>query len=130
MYLLDTNVLGEIARNPHGNTAARIAALSPEEFGINPIVACEIEYGLAKRGSVRLRRQVETILEAVSMFELPGDISTHYGIIRVDLEKQGTPIGPNDLLIAAHAMASNLTVVTGNEKEFRRVPKLQVENWL
>lgn len=130
MYLLDTNVIGEIARNPQGDTALRVAALPPDEFGINPIVACEIEYGLAKRGSSRLRRQIETILEAVALFELPSDIAAHYGQIRLALEKQGTPIGPNDLLIAAHGLASDLTVVTGNEKEFRRVPGLNVENWL
>lgn len=130
MYLLDTNVIGEIARNPQGDTATRVAALSPEEFGINPIVACEIEYGLTKRGSPRLRQQVETILEAIAVFELPSDIVGCYGKIRVDLEKRGTPIGPNDLLIAAHGLASDLTVVTGNEKEFRRVRNLRVENWL
>ena len=104
--------------------------MPPNEFGINPIVACEIEYGLAKRGSSKLRRQIETILQAITIFELPPDIATHYGQIRVELERQGTPIGPNELVIAAHGLASNLTVVTGNEKEFRRVQGLTVENWL
>jgi len=66
MYLLDTNVIGEIARNPQGDTAVRVAALAPEAFGINPIVACEIVYGLTKRGSVNLRRQIVAILEAIS----------------------------------------------------------------
>lgn len=130
IFLLDTNVIGEIARSPQGSVANRVAALPPNEFGINPIVACEIEYGLAKRGSARLRGQIETILEAIIVFELPSDIAARYGQIRVELEKQGTPIGPNDLLIAAHGLASNLTVVTGNEKEFRRVQGLNVENWL
>jgi len=129
MYLLDTNVIGEIARNPQGGVAIRVAALSPEEYGIDAVVACEIEYGLTKRGSTKLRRQIETILEAIAFIELPPDIATHYGRIRVALEKQGTPIGPNDLLIAAHGLASELTVVTGNEKEFRRVQGLNVENW-
>ena len=130
MYLLDTNIIGEIARNPQGDTAIRVATLPSDEFGINPIVACEIEYGLTKRASSRLRRQVETILEAIAVFELPSDIAERYGQIRTELEKQGKPIGPNDLLIAAHGLASNLTVVTANEKEFRRVQGLNVENWL
>ncbi len=130
MYLLDTNVIGEIARDPQGDTADRVAKLPSDEFGINPVVACEIEYGLSKRGSSRLRRQVETILEAIPVFDLPSDIATHYGRIRVALEKQGTPIGPNDLLIAAHGLASDLTIITGNEKEFRRVQDLKVQNWL
>ncbi len=129
-YLLDTNVIGEIARNPQGNVANRVAALQPDEFGINPIVASEIEYGLTKRRSSKLRRQIETILEAIAVFDVPSDIAVHYGRIRVDLEKLGTPIGPYDLLIAAHGLASKLTVVTGNEKEFRRVHGLNVENWL
>ncbi|NOX52287.1 MAG: type II toxin-antitoxin system VapC family toxin [Gammaproteobacteria bacterium] len=130
MYLLDTNVIGEIARNPQGGVANRVAALPPDEYGINPIVACEIGYGLTKRESTRLRRQIEAILEAIAVIELPSDIATHYGRIRAELEKQGTPIDPNDLLIAAHGLASELTLVTGNEKEFRRVRELNVENWL
>ena len=129
MYLLDTNVIGEVARNPQGTVANRVSALPSGDFGINPVVACEVEYGLTKRGSAKLRQQIEAILEAIPVLELPPDIAVHYGRIRVELEKQGTPIGPNDLLIAAHGFASELTVVTGNEKEFRRVQGLSVENW-
>ena len=61
---------------------------------------------------------------------LPEGIAVHYGRIRTELESSGETIGPNDLLIAAHACAAGLTVVTGNEREFRRVPGLRVENWL
>ena len=77
-----------------------------------------------------MRLQIETILAVIPVFEMPSDIATYYGQIRVELEKLGTPIGPNDLIIAAHGLASDLTVVTGNEKEFRRVQGLRVENWL
>ena len=71
------------------------------------------------------------ILEAIDVLtNLPGEIGTHYGRIRTHLESTGETIGPNDLLIAAHASAAELTVVTGNEREFRRVPGLRVENWL
>ena len=129
MYLLDTNVVGEIARNPGGPLAARIASLPAGEFGIDPIVAAEIEYGLVKRDSKRLRRQVEAILEAVPVFDLPSALPAYYGSLRSALERRGTPIGPNDLLIAAHALAADLTVVTKNEQEFRRVQGLKVENW-
>ena len=130
MYLLDTNVIGEIARNPRGDAAARVAELSPETFGINPIVACEIEYGLNRRGPSRFRRQIDAILDAIVIIELPANIAVHYGRIRLELEQQGTPIGPNDLLIAAHGTAADLTVVTANEREFRRVRNLRVENWV
>ena len=130
MYLLDTNVVGELARAPQGQLAERVSVLSSDEFGINPIIACEIEYGLAKRDSTRLRQQVEAILTAIPVLDLPADIASHYGQIRVALETQGTPIGPNDLLIAAHGVAADVTVVTGNDREFRRVKGLKVENWL
>ena len=73
---------------------------------------------------------MEAILSAVSVLELQSDIAVNYGRIRAGLERQGTPIGPNDLLIAAHCVASAITLVTGNEREFRRVKELQVENWL
>ena len=70
------------------------------------------------------------ILEAIDILtDLPTDIGFHYGSIRTDLESAGATIGPNDLLIAAHARAADLTVVTGNDREFRRVPGLRVENW-
>lgn len=130
MYLLDTNIIAELARNPHGAAAARAAELSADELGINPIVACEIEYGLAKRGSSRLRQQVEAILSVVPTLKLPLDIARHYGRIRLELKKRGAPIGPNDLLIAAHAAAADGIVVTGNDREFRRVRGLGVENWI
>lgn len=130
MYLLDTNIIGELARNPRGEFASRISALPSDECCINPIVACEIEYGLTRRNSTRLRQQVEAILGAVLVLELPSDIAAHYGRIRVELERRGTPIGPNDLLIAAHCFASAITLVTGNDREFRRVEGLRVENWL
>ena len=130
MYLLDTNIMGELARNPRGPLASRISALPPDECCINPIVACEIEYGLTKRNSSRLRQQVEAILGAVSVLELPSEIAEHYGRICVELEGQGKPIGPNDLIIAAHCVASAITLVTGNHAEFRRVEGLQVENWM
>ena len=130
MYLLDTNIIGELARAPQGSLAGKISTLSPDEFGINLIVACEIEYGLMKRDSARLRRQVEAILSATPMLDLPTGITRCYGEIRSALEKRGTPIGPNDLLIAAHGLAADITVVSGNDREFRRVNGLNVENWL
>ena len=130
MYLLDTNIIGELARNPHGPLASRVSALPPDECCINAIVACEIEYGLTRRNSAKLRQQVEAIVSAVPVLELPSDIAEHYGRIRVDLERQGLPIGPNDLLIAAHCVASAISLVTANDGEFRRVEGLKVENWL
>ena len=71
------------------------------------------------------------VLDAMDVLRtFPPDIAQHYAFIRCDLEARGLPIGPNDLLIAAHARAAALTLVTGNVREFARVPGLAVENWL
>ena len=130
-YLLDTNILAELARNPTGATARRIAAVGETTVCTSIVVACEVHYGLAKRLSPRLSRRMYEILETIDVLSnLPEDIGIHYGRIRTELESAGETIGPNDLLIAAHARAAGLTVVTGNEREFGRVPDLRVENWL
>jgi tRNA(fMet)-specific endonuclease VapC len=94
------------------------------------IVACELRYGAAKRGSRRLTRQVEAVLGAMTIRPLESDIERVYASIRVALEKKGTPIGAHDMLIAAHARALDAVCVTDNVAEFRRVPALRVENWL
>ena len=131
MIAIDTNVLGELARNPSGEVARRIAAVGETSVCTSVIVACEVHYGLAKRSSPRLAGRMTEILEAIEVLtNLPDDIGVHYGRIRIHVESAGETIGPNDLLIAAHARAAGLTVVTGNEREFRRVPGLRVENWL
>ncbi len=129
-FLLDTNILAELARNPAGSAAGRIAAVGEPAICTSAIVACEVHYGLAKRNSPRLTQRMREILEAIDILtDLPTDIGFHYGSIRTHLESVGATIGPNDLLIAAHARAADLTVVTGNDREFRRVPGLRVENW-
>ncbi len=94
------------------------------------VVAAEIRYGCAKKRSEKLTTQANSILEAMTILPLEAPVDTLYGFIRRDLEIKGEPIGPNDLLIAAHALAHGLTVVTANEAEFSRVPDLTVENWL
>ena len=130
-YLLDTNVLADLARHPDGAVARRIEAVGETSLCTSVIVACEVHYGLAKRSSRRLARRMSEILEAIEVLaNLPEDVGTHYGQIRIHVEAAGETIGPNDLLIAAHARAADLVVVTGNEREFRRVPGLRVENWL
>lgn len=129
-YLLDTNVVSDLVRHPQGRTAAKIAALGEDAVATSIIVAAELRYGAAKKGSARLASQLETILGAIEVipFEAPAD--TAYGNARVALEVAGTPIGGNDLLIAAQALALDMTIVTNNEREFARVSGLRVENWL
>lgn len=129
-YLLDTNVVSDLVRHPQGRTAEKIAELGEDAVATSIVVAAELRYGAAKKGSARLASQLETILGAIEVipFEAPAD--TTYGNARVALEAAGTPIGGNDLLIAAQALALDMIVVTNNAREFVRVGGLRVENWL
>ena len=129
-YLLDTNILSDLVRHPAGLVAKHIAKVGENSVCTSIIVAAELRFGAQKNGSSRLRRQLELILSEIVVlpFEEPAD--DHYAKLRWYLEKQGTPIGPNDLLIAAQALSLSLVVVTANIKEFTRVPELVVNNWL
>jgi tRNA(fMet)-specific endonuclease VapC len=129
-YLLDTSVLSDLVRRPRGPIADRIAAVGEQHVCTSIIVAAELRYGAAKKASPRLSAQLETILGAIDIlaFESPAD--RFYGELRARLEKNGRPIGGNDLLIAAQALALGYTLVTDNEREFSRIHDLTVENWL
>jgi tRNA(fMet)-specific endonuclease VapC len=129
-YLLDINVVSDLVRHPQGRAAAKIAELGEDAVATSIIVAAELRYGAAKKGSARLASQLETILGAIEVipFEAPADAS--YANARVALEAAGTPIGGNDLLIAAQALALDMVVVTNNEREFTRISGLRIDNWL
>lgn len=129
-FLLDTNVLSNLIRNPRGRVTDQIARVGEQHVGTSIIVAAELRYGVTKKGSSRFSAQLETILATLNVapFEAPAD--TFYAALRVRLERTGQIIGANDLLIAAHALALGCTVVTDNEQEFSRVDGLQLENWL
>jgi tRNA(fMet)-specific endonuclease VapC len=129
-YLLDTNVLSDLIRNPHGRIAERIAEVGERAICTSIIVAAELRFGAAKRGSERLTLQLGRILAAIDIlpFDAPADAA--YAALRAQLETDGTSIGGNDMLIAAHARAMDCTMVTDNEREFARVAGLTVENWL
>ena len=128
-YLLDTNVVSQLVRQPDGEVARRVAALEPGSFAISVVVAAELRYGAERRGSSRLTRQLEAVFSAIDVLPLEEPVDRHYGAIRSELERVGQPIGSNDLLIAAHAKALGVTLVTNNLGEFRRVPGLVVEDW-
>ena len=129
-YSLDTNVVSDLARHPRGRVADHLARVGVTRVGISIIVVCEIRFGLAKQGGHKLHRHLDLILQALPVLPLEPPVETHYAHVRHGLEQAGTPIGPNDLLIAAQALALDLTLVTGNTREFSRVPGLRVENWL
>jgi tRNA(fMet)-specific endonuclease VapC len=129
-YMLDTNIISDLIRNPQGKAAKRIAKAGEDNICTSIIVAAELRYGCAKSGSKKILKAVEDLLGEIDVlpFEVPAD--TEYGDIRAELEAAGKPVGGNDLLIAAHARASGATIVTANHGEFKRIPGLKVENWL
>ncbi len=129
-YLLDTDALSDLIRHPQGRVAAEIARRGERSICTSIVVAGELRFGAAKRGSERLTRQLDMILSALEILALEEPADRHYADVRNHLERAGTLIGPNDMLIAAHARSLDLTVVTGNVREFARVPGLDVENWL
>ena len=129
-YMLDTNIISDLIRNPRGKAAKRIARVGEDNICTSIIVAAELRYGCAKSGSQRLLKAVEDLLGEINVlaFDVPAD--ANYGEIRAELETAGKPIGGNDLLIAAHAYAIGAAVVTANTAEFKRIRGLKVENWL
>jgi tRNA(fMet)-specific endonuclease VapC len=129
-YLLDTNIVSDLIRNPQGRVAAHIKRVGEAQVCTSIIVAAELRYGASKKGSPRLTAQLEAVLGALDIqpFESPADAA--YGLIRARLEQAGRPIGGNDLLIAAQAIALGCTLVTDNEREFVRIDGLARANWL
>jgi tRNA(fMet)-specific endonuclease VapC len=128
-YLLDTNVLSELMRHPRGAAAERLQAVGDANVFTSVVVACELRFGARKRDSATLTARVEDLLASIEVVALEPGVDRHYGEIRDALERRGLPIGANDLLIAAHALQQDATLVTDNVAEFRRVPSLRVESW-
>jgi tRNA(fMet)-specific endonuclease VapC len=129
-YLLDTNILSDLVRNPGGKVANRLAVIGEAAACTSIVVACELRYGASKKGSPPLLERIGLLLATLEVLPLDPGADRTYAEIRLHLERIGKPIGPNDLLIAAHALALDLTLVTAKVEEFRRVPGLPVENWL
>jgi tRNA(fMet)-specific endonuclease VapC len=132
-YLLDTNIISRMMVDADGVVAKcaerRMTSPDAPELCTSIIVQCELAFGLKKRPSVRLQAALNAQLEGLIVLPLDQEVVTHYANLRSQLEALGTPIGPNDALIAAHALAINATLVSA-DAEFLRVPGLKVENWL
>lgn len=129
MFLLDTNIISDFVRRPRGAAAGRLATVDPDEIVTSIVVAAELRFGVARSSNARLEQAIEGILSRIEVlpFESPADVV--YGSLRERLERSGTPLAANDLLIAAHALTLGCTLVTG-DAAFRHVPDLRVENWL
>ncbi len=129
-YLLDTNIVSDLIRNSQGRVADQIRRVGEEKVCTSIIVAAELRYGATRNASPRLTNQVEAVPGSMDILPFEAPANASYGIIRARLEKARRPIGGNDLLIAAQAIAPGYTLVTGNEKEFARIEGLARENWL
>jgi len=129
-YLLDTNILSDLVRQPRGIVAQYIARVGESNVCTSIVVAAELRYGARRRNSRRLTHNVEAILDTIDVLPLEEPADRAYAALRTSLETRGHVIGPNDMLIAAHALSLDHTVVTANRREFLRVPGLRVENWL
>lgn len=128
-YLLDSDTISFLMRHPAGRVADRVGALESDQYFTSVVVAGELRYGVARRESARLQERLEVVLSAIEIVPLDGPADEHYASIRTTLSARGELIGANDLWIAAHARSLDVHLVTGNVREFSRVPGLTVENW-
>jgi len=128
-YVLDTNILIYFFKGI-GDVSKHMLAQSPSELAIPTVVLFELEVGIAKSTSPRKRKtQLQEITALVNVLPFGITESKSAAQIRVKLEKQGLPIGPYDVLIAATALANNMILVTHNQKEFGRIKDLKIEDW-
>src|SRR5215210_7206749 len=128
--MLDTNICIYLRRRRPIQVAHRIASLEREEAVISAITYGELYYGAEKHADrERLVEGLMRLIELLPVQAVPAPAAAVYGQIPAGLERRGEVIGTHDLWIAAHALAAGLTLVTNNEREFRRVPGLSVENW-
>ncbi len=134
LWMLDTNIISALMRQPGGEVARRmvhtLSKIKDAQICTSLIVDCELRFGLQKNPNSRYTHAYQVAIASIAIMAMDTAVVQHYATIRAHLEKAGTPIGPNDTLIAAHALALDCTLVTDNETEFRRVPGLRVENWL
>jgi tRNA(fMet)-specific endonuclease VapC len=130
MILLDTNICIYIINAKPPAVLQRFRHYRMGEIGVCSVVAAELAYGVAKSGSARNRQALELFLAPLTILPFDDAAFWAYGELRAALERQGTPIGSLDTLIAAHALSQRGTLVTNNTEEFARVPGLQLDNWV
>jgi tRNA(fMet)-specific endonuclease VapC len=131
LHLLDTDTVIYILKRRPPAVATRFEKLSPEDVGLSVISLAELMFGAEKsQSAARARRAVEQLAEILQVLPFDEGAARVYGRLRSRLEKEGTPIGALDTLIAAHALSLKATLVTNNTREFRRVPGLRLVNWV
>jgi tRNA(fMet)-specific endonuclease VapC len=126
--MLDTDTVSYALRG-HDRVVAMLLEHAPSELCVSAVTVSELRYGAARRNSKRLQALIDTFTGAIVVVAFDDFCAHHYGDIAADLEKRGAPIDQLDVMIAAHAMALDITLVTNNAKHFRRVRGLKIENW-
>ena len=133
LYFFDTNIISHMMRETMGLAAQRYIAAAKAntstKMATSVIVQCELEFGLVRRPNQRLRAAYDNIVPLLEVMPLTELVTAHYAQLRTQLETAGTPIGANDMLIAAHALSVDATLVSA-DADFSRVTGLRVENWL
>jgi len=129
-YFLDTNICVYVTNERSAAATKRLRSCNTEDVGISIITVAELRYGADKsHAAEKAHNALNNFLTPLQILEFDEKAATTYGFIRAQLEKKGTPIGPLDMLIGAHALSVGAIMVTGNTKEFRRIPGLVVEDW-
>jgi tRNA(fMet)-specific endonuclease VapC len=129
-YMLDTNICIYLINDRPAQVRKRLEALTPGDVGVSSITVAELAYGIAKTRSTRNRAALEGFLLSLEIADFGLDAAMVYGEVRAAVERKGTPIGPLDMQIAAHAIALDVVLVTNNRREFNRVAGLRLENWV
>ena len=130
-FMLDTNIIAYAKNNRPEAVLKRLMQHSPEDYCISSITLAELEFGVYNSARPEQNQlALVTFLARIKVVPFDADTAREYGIIRADLTRKGTLIGANDLLIAAHARALDVTLVTNNTREFERVDGLKLENWV
>ena len=129
MILLDTNICIEIINQRPSKILSRFRKYKYEEIGISSVSAAELSFGIEQSGSVRGKQFLDMFLATLKIYPFDEECIWKYGKLRAFLEKKGQPIGTLDTMIAAHALALNMLLVTNHEDEFSGVPGLKTENW-
>ena len=129
-YMLDTNICIYAIRHKPEKVLQKLQEVDPEDVCVSSVTYAELVHGVEKSAAIeRNRLALSMLLANIEILNFDADAANCYGKIRAYLEKNGTPIGPLDMMIAGHAMSHGYTVVTNNVKEFSRVPHLKIENW-
>jgi tRNA(fMet)-specific endonuclease VapC len=128
-FMFDTDISSYVIRGTHPSIQKRMRDLPTDAICISAITQCEMLFGAENSQRPHVAEGVSQFMEYMPVLDFPADAAREYASLRAALKRQGTPIGNNDMLVAAHALHLGLTLVTNNVREFSRVPGLKIENW-